>query len=391
MLVEIAYRGADRASDADAIDYRFDVLDWRTQDHIRVAVIRVEDITRTRLSNKYGRGDEKKGRPLFERAVFVAGLRRFESVGASLIDTPDVPLLEKLDYDEIDAAGNESKQCAHQQRRGADLFCLAAERGPANDDIPTERRASTTQHACNKLCALPDKSLLCSNFVHLQIVMAAAYPPAPIVGPRVCEVGNQPKIEVQPIACIPGGHDCWRRVFDLGKPAEDVPLHPLALNEALDFLSWVWRAKFPASQTKLIHLASATSAAEVVLPCETVEAFRSRMNALADLLDSLKVDASLTSSPGQVNGTLNRLQHTLRTHLPQAEFERADVAIAIVRNAVDLRNALHHTDAGRKAPAAARKLGLDWPPLDWTRAWARVRDSVARAVRELRQAIETTI
>lgn len=391
MLVEIAYLGPARADDADAIDYRFDVLSWRNQDHIRSALFRVEDITKVRLSNQYGRGDEKVGKPLFERALLIAGLRRIESLGAALLETPNVPLLVKLDYGEIDSAANERKHCSHQQRRGPDLFCIAAERGPISKDIPKDRRASTTLHACETVCQLPDTRLLCSNFVHLQIAMAAAYPPAPVVGPRVCELGKQAKIEVHPIACTPNGHDCWRRVLDLSTETEDARLPPLALNDALDFLSWVWRAKFPASQTKLISLASATSAAEVGQSCESAEAFRSRMNALADLLDSLKIDANLTSAPGQINGTLNRLQDVLRIQLPQPEFDRADAAIAVLRNTVDLRTGLHHTDAGKKAPAAARKLGIDWPPADWARSWERVRDRAARAIREIRQAIEATI
>lgn len=390
MLVEIAYRGNARAANADAIDYRFDALGFREHQPIRTVIVRVADITKVRLCHQLGAGDEKAGRPIFDRAVITAGLQRIEALGVALLDMPDAPLLWEIEYDEINSIAGDRKQCSHQERRGVDLFCVAAEEGSSPKDVPKDRRARTTLHACENTCKLPDTRLLCSSFVHLQMLMAHPYPPAPVVGPRVCEIGQQKRIEAEPIQCTPDGYDCWRRVLNVRTESNDASLPPLALNEALDFLSWVWRAKFPASQTKLINLTSSTNAAEIGQPCLSLETFRSRMNALADLLDALKIDGNLLATPG-VTGTLNRMQDVLRARLPQAEFDRADAGILVLRNATDLRNGLHHSDAGRKMPLAARKFGLDWPPADWRRAWEHVRDHATRAVREIRQSIEVTI
>lgn len=390
MLVEISYRGTQRAHDADAHDYTFDVVDWRTQDHIRSVVVRVADINKVRLSLKYGAGDQKAGAASFQAAMLRVGVRRIEAAGRALLDDLDVPLLWLIDGSEVDAVGSERKQCTHQQRRGSELFCLAAERWPAAKDTPPERRACTTLSACEKTCGLPDTGLLCSGFAHLQMIIAHPYPPSPIVGPRVCDKGHQQRIEQQsPIGCVPGGHDCWHRVIDLTSASSQARLPATALHEALDFLSVVWKMKFSAAQ-RLVNVSSASGLAEIVLGCSTPEDFRSRMNAYKDLLDSVAVDTGLITSAVSPTGnpTLNRLQAALKSQLPQAEFDRADLAITVLRHIVDIRNGLHHAEAAKKIPGAAVAVGITWPPSDWGETWSQVRDTAARAVEEIRKAIQ---
>lgn len=384
MLVEIAYRGVTGAGDADAVDLRFDVLGWRSQEHLRSVFVRVASLTIMRLRNKYGGGNDKAGESLFERAAITAGLRLIEALGPALLESTD-HLLRVVDYPEIDATTSERKHCSHQQRRSGDLFCVAAEKSQGG-------RSRTTLHACETQCALPDTRSLCSGFVHLEVAMAGSMTaaPAPVLMSRICEMGHQSRIEEPTVRCTPDGHDCWRRVLDLTTKTAEVPLPPLALNEALDFLSWVWRAKFDKAQ-KLIQLASASPAAEIGQACSSPEEFLSRMNAIKELIDAVKIDAQLTPGVKASDGTLTRLELALSANLPQLEFDRAKRGIGVLRDAVNLRNGLIHSASGQKAPAGARGFNIDWPPANWGDAWERVRDQLARAVRDIRQAIEATI
>ncbi len=105
------------------------------------------------------------------------------------------------------------------------------------------------------------------------------------------------------------------------------------------------------------------------------------MNALADLLDSMKIDGNFLTAPAQIKGTLNRLEDALKKSLPQPDFDRAEAGIHELQKIVALRTGLTHSEAGKLVPAAARSLGFEWPPGDWQRTWERVRDRAAGAVR----------
>jgi hypothetical protein len=380
MLVELTYLDERPAAKADARDFRFEARSWRDAQQVRSVIVRLDRVTQVNVKSRLGglSSDDVEGR--LRNAVYVVALRRLASLGRALIESTDASLTLHAEYDDLIAVVDAPKGCSHQERRPSGLYCIAA-----------KQPAPTTLHACDSTCDLPDTRLLCSGFVHLEMAMAATFPPAPIAAGRICEKGQQKRIEEAKIRCTPGGHDCWHRLVELAPEPHEASLHPLALNEALDFLGWVWRAKFAKSQTKLIRLASSAAAAEVSQPCSTADAFRSRMNALADLLDSLKIDGALMPAPGQTKGTLNRLLAALREALPQDEFERAEVAIKALRSVVAIRTGLHHSDAGHDAPAAARTLGLDWPPADWGSAWEQIRDCAARAVRDVRQAIQATM
>jgi hypothetical protein len=117
------------------------------------------------------------------------------------------------------------------------------------------------------------------------------------------------------------------------------------------------------------------------------------MNACKDLIDSLVVDNNLVTGAVAPTGnpTLNRVQTALKASLPQADFDRADLALADLRHIVDIRNGLHHTEAAKKIPAAAGGLGVTWPPTEWGHAWSDIRDKAARAFAELRKAIQATL
>jgi hypothetical protein len=391
MLVELAYRDVAMADDEDALDYRFELRAWPTGETVRSVRVRIESFSKVGVVNGLRPGRHVTAEGLFLRSIAVVAVDRVQALGRAVLEDSGT-LRWKVDAEEVKVAAGDRKYCEHQVRREGEFYCRAAERAVLRDESPQKnaRKACTTLSACEIECGLPDTRHLCSGFVHLWMLMASDYPPSPVVGPRVCDKGHQAKVQEQPVKCTVDGHECWHRVLELDPPTGDRALHPLALNEALDFLSWIWKAKFPQVAGKLIQLASSAAAAEVGQTCASMETFRSRMNAVADLLDSMKIDVSLLASQ-KVDGTLNRMEDALRKQLPPPEFARAEVGLKVLRHAVTLRNALIHSDAGKKAPPAARSLGFNWPPHDWSTAWERVRDQCASAVKEIRQAIEATL
>ncbi len=392
MLVELTYRGNARARDADAHDYRFDVKGWRDQERLRTVLVRVSDPTKVRLVSTWSSGSEEEGSAKFERAMLKVCVRRIEARGVELLDDLETLLRWEVEPADIQAAAADRKVCSHQERRGPDLFCIAAQKSPSKGPASLMHGA-TTLHACENVCALPDTQLLCSGFVHVSMDMAHNFPPHPVVMGRVCEKGQQSAIEKEPIGCIPGGNDCWHRVLDLSLTTPETRLSPLALSEAIDFLSWIWKERFPQSSKKLIQLSSASPAAEIAQGCSSPEEFRSRMNALKDVLDALSIDGGLVPAGSQQTGheSLFRMRQALKGALPQAEYDRAEFALTELQYIVDLRNGLHHADAGKKIPPAARRIGIEWPPRDWEETWSNVRDKCARSLVEVRKAIQATL
>jgi hypothetical protein len=388
MLVEVSYAGADRAGDLDAYDYRFHLLDWRTQERVRVVIFRVDSLTRVRFSMSLGNGDKTLGAPLFQAAMLRVCVQRILAAGAGVLDAPETPMLTEVTGNDIEMALAGRKQCDHQERRGGELFCLAAERTPPAAGVPDDRRGCTTLHACQTLCKLPDTTVLCSGFVHLQVYMAALYPPAPVVGSRICEKGRQAQIQKDPVECVPGGHDCWYRIIDLTPTPSTERLPALALHEAVDFLCVVWKQRFSTAK-RLLDPGGVSGLGEIAQQCATSEEFRSRMNAFKDLVDSLTVDPALITETVPVDGNrqLRELRNALKSQLPEADFERAALAVMTLQRIVDIRNGLHHADAAPKIPVAAATLGLAWPPRSWGGAWSHVRDTAARAVTEIRKVI----
>jgi hypothetical protein len=86
-----------------------------------------------------------------------------------------------------------------------------------------------------------------------------------------------------------------------------------------------------------------------------------RMNTLADLLDSMKIDGNLLTAATQIRGTLNRLEDAVKKSLPQPDLDRAEGGLRELQRIVALRTGLTHSDAGKLVPAAARSLGFEWP------------------------------
>lgn len=104
---------------------------------------------------------------------------------------------------------------------------------------------------------------------------------------------------------IAGGHGCWQRLCDTEPPVL-TPISPLSLPESFDVLDAVWRLAFGKTK-RLVSLTTITSPAALSLGCTTRLEFESRLSALADILDKLKVDKALipqTLPADSVQGSL---------------------------------------------------------------------------------------
>ncbi len=171
----------------------------------------------------------------------LATVARLDAAGPDLLDG-DANLKWPLSYDDVDSMADQGKLCSYQERRGRDLYCVAADHRPDR-----EHWGRTSLAACGNTCTLPATRLLCSAFCHVEVVIPAGKKPEPKLSGRICDRGHQ--IEVQGRGAMrPGDHHWWHRVIDISTPTSGERLPPLAFNDALDFLSWVWRAKFPQLQ-----------------------------------------------------------------------------------------------------------------------------------------------
>src|SRR5690606_24565599 len=150
-----------------------------------------------------------------------------------------------------------------------------------------------------------------------------------------------------------------------------------------------WRAKF-GDKAKLLALSSSSKAAEIAQPCTTEAEFKSRVNSLADVLDSLRVDDGLLTDP-KTKGAVKRVEEALRRGLTAESYSRVEAPAGVLRDIVRFRVGLTHSGAGNEAHERAYKLGLEWPTSNWGPTWEQIRNLAAAAVREIRQAIEADL
>jgi hypothetical protein len=245
----------------------------------------------------------------------------------------------------------------------------------------------TSRLACETKCTLPDSRLLCSGFMHVGMVMLAKWPPAPTLGPRVCDEGHDKEIEEEG-ECVPGGHSCWHRILDLGVATTRPIEPPLALLEALDFLSVVWRDKFKTD--RLIRSLGTAPPGSLMQPCSTRDEFRSRLTDLADIFKMFWIEDSLAPGlPGiKMDQTWNRVKEVAKHQLPATEATRAQAAVDRLRWINEIRTGLQHGAVAQQAQKGAAGIGLTWPTTDWAAAWDHVRGVAVEALRELRQAVD---
>jgi len=313
-------------------------------------------------------------------------------LGSSLLESEN-PLELRFGMDThtalVEAANETGKDCEYQERRRRDLFCRAVH-PPEGLTDPTSHDATgrTSRLACETICTLPDSRFLCSGFMHVAMFMPVRWPPYPQLGPRVCDAGHDDLIMNEEAKCIPGGHSCWHRVLDLGVATTRPIEPPLALLEAIDFLSVVWNEKFKTG--RLMQSLGTAPPGSLMLPCSSRDEFKSRLSDLSDIFKMFAIDDSLLSDPKAIkkDQTWNRIKEVAKNHLPAAEADRVEAAADRLRWIVAMRTGLQHGAISQDTRKAAAAIGLQWPATDWSAAWDHVRGVALEDLRELRQAID---
>lgn len=276
------------------------------------------------------------------------------------------------------------KSCTWQTLNGRDLYCLAVY--IADKTIQSVRQlangmaAYETDLGTCTACRIPDERLSCDGLSHVKMYPHQAlgggklHHPARIWG-AACRLGNS---EIENVdGCRPGVNHCWHRVVSMGSHVEasDNGFHLL---EAFDFLDSEWRHRHPGQ--RLFGPTSVAEASQLTQPVESRADFADQVVRLGQLLQGFKVDGSLFSAKAK-SGALDRLRQWCEEHAPSG-VGPVDELVAVNR----LRNSLSHTDPPKVAQALAR-FSIGYPPSSYDEAWRAVVSHVAKAVRELRQAL----
>ncbi|REH25975.1 hypothetical protein BCF44_13514 [Kutzneria buriramensis] len=307
----------------------------------------------------------------------------------------DVWNLAASDASELLSLTNE-KTCTYQRKSGRDLFCMAPSQHDGKAIYTIEgRRCSPTSRAVCRECTLPHTDYICSHLLHPEIgsVAAGGLYQRQVVG-ALCDQGMSAVREIQ--QCRAGGHSCWQRLVELEQPAAE-SISPLGLAESFDVLDAIWRLAF-GRNNRLLALSTATGSAALSLGCANRAEFETRLSALADIVDRLKIDSSLLPVGGSQNdnkGSLDKLEQCLLNKLPERHRPAVVDAIRTIRRIRQARNAIQHgITEGGGLTAKLRELGIDDAPPRWSEAWDSIRVQMANALTtirvELRQWVDST-
>ncbi|GAA1025724.1 hypothetical protein GCM10009557_00770 [Virgisporangium ochraceum] len=340
-----------------------------------------------------------RGNPLthIDQALLKYGMRRLEMVVSEMLAVGAPPSATgetwSVSTDEVDEllAYIEDKSCSYQVRQTRDLYCTAA----SPDDVTAKfeiggRLSAPTSRPLCRACELPSNDLLCSHLLHP--VVTNDYQARSVVD-AMCDRGRDEEVS-EPKLCRPGGHECWQRVVEV-EDERPTLVTPLALPEAFDVLDAMWRLAFGRRQ-RLLNLSTSVGPAALALDCTNRPEFETRLSALADLIDIMKVDDSLLPTgltDEQKNGSINRLSEALYDALPPEQHSALNNAIQKLRLVRQARNAMQHSKVDGGLTPKLRALGIHDAPPNWHDAWDTIRAHTADALgiirHELRRWVDT--
>lgn len=292
----------------------------------------------------------------------------------------------------------DSKNCDYQQLFGRDLMCTASS---PDDQTASQtwngRPVAATSRAICRECALPDSDVLCSNLLHPTVkgnLMASGFTRRRVLS-VICDLGRDEAV-ADVSECRAGGHACWERHV-LAEPAAVEPVSPLGLPEQFDVLDAYWRLFF-GKKHRLLDLTTATGAASLALACGSRAEFESRLSALADIIDKLRVDDALLppmadeDKADKIKGSLDALQIALHHKLPAQHHASTDTAVQRLRRVRQARNILQHgiaRDGG--LTSKLREIGIHDAPPNWEGAWNAIRAQTADALSAIRNELRSAL
>ena len=166
-----------------------------------------------------------------------------------------------------------------------------------------------------------------------------------------------------------------------------MPVSPLTLPEAFDYLDVCWRQAFGKKQ-RLVRLHNLTGVAILSLPCATRDELIARLSALADLLKSMVIPKDLLPEPSTVqDGALNYLQACLKGHLDPEEYPACERAITVLKVVNRIRVSFQHSATTPEFPGLCTRLSLPYPLPPAGETWDRIRVTVTEALGVIREAI----
>ena len=259
------------------------------------------------------------------------------------------------------------------------------------------RLIAPTSRAICRGCALPESDVLCSNLLHPTVTgdLRASGSTVRRVLSVVCDLGRSEAVS-DVSRCEAGGHACWQRHV-AAEPAAAEPVSPLGLPEQFDVLDAYWRLSF-GKKLRLLSLTTATGTASLALPCGSRAEFESRLSALADIIDKLKVDDTLLppmteeDKAEKIHGSLDGLQIVLQHKLSARHHASIDKAVQSLRRVRQARNIMQHgvnTDGG--LTAKLRQIGIHDAPPNWEGAWNTVRAQTADALGAIRNELRSAL
>lgn len=177
------------------------------------------------------------------------------------------------------------------------------------------------------------------------------------------------------------------------------PLHTtsLSLLQTFDYLGYVLKDHPEWTTRRLTMAPDLESAAAISCEVSNLDEYRSALSGLSTILDQLQVreipkDApEVRNDPTYANGSINRLQYWMNTHVaPLVGDERIVEAIQLLRDVKRLRtDAQHPSPDNRAAAAEARtRFGLSEFSVDYAHTWQLVRTGVAGALDLLRVEVQ---
>lgn len=138
--------------------------------------------------------------------------------------------------------------------------------------------------------------------------------------------------------------------------------------------------------------------ASLALPCSSRTEFESRLSALADIIDKLKVDDAVLPAMTEddkaekIRGSLDAFQIALEHKLPPQHHANIQKTVRTLRMVRQARNALQHgitKDGG--LTAKLREIGIHDAPPNWEGAWNTIRTKTADALNLLRNELRSAL
>lgn len=325
---------------------------------LRYAVIRIEEILRN-------------------KSFLIDYPQRVQEIH---IEEEDLPSIDELLVE---------KNCTYQITEGRNLFCSAASLDDLVKGYSSPRRSITSHPVCLS-CSLPDSNYLCSNLTHAAVMsrQGMAIMPMRFAAGALCDRG-QSEIN-DPSQCRPGGHQCWERILEPEVVSPIIPLSPLALPEAFDYLDTLWRLAF-GRKHGLLRLTTMTDMAQLAQPCTTRTDFESMMSALANILKSMNIPDDLLHKGSPMvskDHTLDRIEACLKHRLEEENYLPCQRAMNILHAVNAVRYSLQHANQ-RDFSSALSGLAVPFPVSSWSETWATIRARTIEALGIIRENVRT--